>query len=45
MFIKVDRKMFGKKQFDKGLLKNGKDFVYWVNFWGLGVLVSNNKLK
>ena len=38
MRVIVKRKMFGEKQFDKGVI-HGDGVVYWVNLWGLGIMV------
>lgn len=32
---------FGKKQFKKGSITKRGKYMYWVNLWGFGVIVSN----
>lgn len=41
MSIVINKNMFGKRKFDKGgFTKRGK-YLYWVNLWGFGIIVTN----
>lgn len=32
---------FGKKQLDKGHISNRGKYMYWVNLWGFGIILTN----
>lgn len=32
---------FGKKRFDKGSISKRGKFMYWINLWGFGVIITN----
>lgn len=41
MSIVINRKMFGAKKLAKGgFVKRGK-YLYWVNLWGFGIIITN----
>lgn len=41
MSIVINRKMFGAKKLAKGgFTKRGK-YLYWVNLWGFGIIITN----
>ena len=37
----VKRNMFGEKKFAQGNVKRGKKFLYWINLWGFGIIITN----
>lgn len=40
MSIIVNREMFRSKKLQKGAVKNRGKYLYWVNLWGFGVIIT-----
>ena len=43
MSIIVNREMFRSKKLQKGAVKNRGKYLYWVNLWGFGVIITGRK--
>lgn len=41
MNIVINKNMFNVKKLAKGGTKRKDKFIYWINLWGFGILVTN----
>ena len=41
MSIIVNKEMFRAKKLQKGAVKNRGKYLYWINLWGFGVIITS----
>ena len=41
MCIVMKRNMFEEKEFSKGVEKKRNKYLYWINLYGFGIIITN----
>lgn len=41
MNIVINKNMFKARKLAKGIIKKNKKFIFWMNIYGFGILITN----